>query len=43
MGEVLGEKMGRTWGLFRWGFMKKREDSRTIPRFLQGATEGMVV
>lgn len=41
--EVLEEKVGKTWGLFRWGFMKAREESRMIPRFLQGRTEGMAV
>lgn len=35
--------MGRICGLFKWGFMKKREDYRMILRILQGAIEGMVV
>lgn len=41
--ELLGEKVGRTWGVFRWEFMKEKEESRMIPRFLQGATLGLVV
>lgn len=41
--EVLGEKVDRTCRLFRGVFMKEREESRMIPRFLQGATEGMVM
>lgn len=40
-GVLLGEKMGRTWGLFRWGFLK--EKASVIRGFLQGATEDMVV
>ena len=35
--------MGRTWGLFRWGFLKEREESSMIPRFLRRAKEGTVV
>lgn len=31
---MLEEKVGRTWGLFRWGLIKEREESSMIPGFL---------
>ena len=40
-GVLLGDKMDRTWGLFRWGFLK--EKASVIPGFLRGATEDMEV
>lgn len=43
VGEVLEERVHRAWGLFGQGFMKEREESSMSLRFLQGATEGVVV